>query len=173
VQLYQTILEVIDLRSFSNLWFWIALAVLWSSASHFILGVPYDMVLRARRHGGEAEADLHDMVRINTNRILHISSTAGIWIVAFGTFVLTILAVLGIYYGVEFAQAVLCLFLPLMVIAGMSVRAARRIAAEKPASETLFRRLTVLRFTIQTLGIVSILITSMWGMWVNLRVAGF
>ena len=67
---YQTLFEMIDMRSFSNLWFWIALAVMWSTASHWVLGVPFDMVLRARRHGGEAQADLEDIVRINVVRRL-------------------------------------------------------------------------------------------------------
>ncbi len=43
------IFDLIDMRSFSNLWYWIALAVTWSSTSHWVLGVPFDMVLRARR----------------------------------------------------------------------------------------------------------------------------
>ena len=34
---YQTVLELIDMRSFSSLWYWIGLAVLWSSASHWVL----------------------------------------------------------------------------------------------------------------------------------------
>ena len=68
---YQEIFEVIDMRSFSNLWFWIVLAVVWSSVSHWILGVPYDMVSRARRDsGGTAEADLEAIVRVNINRLL-------------------------------------------------------------------------------------------------------
>jgi hypothetical protein len=73
VNLHETIFELIDMRSFSNLWFWIALAVVWSTASHWVLGVPYDMVLRARRVDGLAEVDLEDMVRININRILYIT----------------------------------------------------------------------------------------------------
>ena len=48
---------------------WIALAVVWSSASHWVLGVPFDMVMRARRVGGQAEADLEDIARINVSRI--------------------------------------------------------------------------------------------------------
>ncbi|MGJ8597444.1 MAG: hypothetical protein ACSHW3_16395, partial [Sulfitobacter sp.] len=63
---YQTLFELIDMRSFSNLWFWIVLAVVWSTTSHYGLGVPYDMVLRAKRHGGQTEIDLEDLVRINT-----------------------------------------------------------------------------------------------------------
>jgi hypothetical protein len=46
------VFEVIDMRSFSNLWYWIALAVLWSSTSHWVLGVPFDMIQRARRRAG-------------------------------------------------------------------------------------------------------------------------
>ena len=43
---------------------WIVLAVAWSSASHWVLGVPFDMVMRARRQGGQAAADLEDLARI-------------------------------------------------------------------------------------------------------------
>lgn len=67
------VFEVIDMRSFSNLWFWIALAVMWSSASHWVLGVPFDMVGRAAKNGGQAESDLEDLVRINANRLLFIA----------------------------------------------------------------------------------------------------
>ena len=71
---YQTLFEMIDMRSFSNLWFWIALAVMWSTASHWVLGVPFDMVLRARRHGEEAQADLEDMVRHHLDPIASLNT---------------------------------------------------------------------------------------------------
>ena len=53
-----SVLSLIDTRSFTNLWFWIMLAVVWSGTTHFILGVPFDMVQRARRQGGAAQQDL-------------------------------------------------------------------------------------------------------------------
>ncbi|MCX8227854.1 MAG: component of SufBCD complex, partial [Sulfitobacter sp.] len=96
MDLYQTILEVIDMRSFSNLWFWIALAVVWSTASHWVLGVPYDMVLRARRQGEQAQIDLEDMVRINVNRLLYITQVSGTWILGFTCFFLTMLFTLAV-----------------------------------------------------------------------------
>jgi len=34
VDFLDLVTEVIDLRSFSNLWYWIVLAILWSSLSH-------------------------------------------------------------------------------------------------------------------------------------------
>ena len=89
----QLVFDLIDLRSFSNLWYWIALAVTWSTASHWVLGVPYDMVLRARRHGGQAETDLEDIVRINITRLLYIAREAGLILVTLGTFTLTTLAI--------------------------------------------------------------------------------
>ena len=89
VQWYQVIFELIDMRSFSNLWYWIALAVLWSSTSHWVVGVPFDMILRARRQGGQPQADLETMVRINVTRLLYIARTSGLWLVGFACFLLT------------------------------------------------------------------------------------
>ena len=83
---HQTLFELIDMRSFSNLWFWIALAVVWSTASHWVLGVPFDMVIRARKHGGQAEVDLEDMVRVNVNRLLYIGHVSGLWLLGLGCF---------------------------------------------------------------------------------------
>ena len=51
---FRAIFELIDMRSFSSLWFWILLAVTWSTASHWVIGVPYDLIQRARRTGPEA-----------------------------------------------------------------------------------------------------------------------
>jgi hypothetical protein len=51
VDFLDLVTEVIDLRSFSNLWYWIVLAILWSSLSHWTLGVPYHIVTRARLPG--------------------------------------------------------------------------------------------------------------------------
>lgn len=170
VDLYRTILEVIDLRSFSNLWFWIALAAIWSLASHWIIGVPYDLILRGRRHGGDADADVHALVRININRLLYIARVAGVWIVAFAMFILTALVMLAVWYRMEFAQAVLSLMLPMMVVGLLNLRMARRIEAEGTAGPALYRRLFRHRLSIQAIGMVTILVTSMWGMWTNLNV---
>jgi len=168
VDLYQKVFELIDMRSFSNLWYWIALAVLWSTTSHWVLGVPFDMVLRARRQGGgEAQRDLEDMVRINAGRILHIADTLGPWLLAFASFVLTSLAILGFLYWVEFAQAVFLLLFPLSLVALMSLRTARRIRAREAKGEELRRILMRHRFWTQVVGMISIFVTAMWGMAMN------
>ncbi|MDU8913120.1 component of SufBCD complex [Aestuariicoccus sp. MJ-SS9] len=165
---YETVFEVIDMRSFSNLWFWIALAVVWSSAAHWVLGVPFDMVTRARRKGGQATEDLHDMVRVNTTRILFIAAEAGVWIVALGSAFVTGLAVLGFYYGIELAQAVFLLAFPMSLVGLLSVTTARRIRREALEGAALWRRLWLHRVWTQVIGMVSIFVTSLWGMYQNL-----
>lgn len=161
------------MRSFSNLWYWIALAVVWSSASHFVLGVPYDVVQRARRQGGEAMVDFEDLVRININRILYIADVAGMFLLGFWAFVLTTLLVLAFWYGIEFAQAVVLIALPMTLVFAMTVRLARIIAAEGQGGEVLIRRIVRQRFWIQVIGMIAIFVTAMYGMYWNLAVVPF
>ncbi|OAN71156.1 component of SufBCD complex [Sulfitobacter sp. EhC04] len=164
---YQTLFELIDMRSFSNLWFWIVLAVTWSTASHWVLGVPYDMVLRARRQGDQAEVDLEDMVRINVNRLLFIAQVSGLWILGFACFGLTMLVLLGFVYGMEFAQAVFLLAFPLSLIGVLSLSTARLIQSEGATGERLRKRLARHRLYTQIIGMVSIFVTAIWGMYQN------
>jgi hypothetical protein len=168
VNLYQILLERIDMRSFSNLWYWIMLAVMWSSASHWVLGVPFDLITRARRQGGALQDDLETMVRINTERMLFIARTSGVWSVGFMFFLLTTLCVLASYYRVEFAQAVLLLLIPMTILGLLSLRTATMIEAGENTGDALYRRLNRHRMSTQALGMASIFVTSLFGMWVNL-----
>ncbi|MCX7889147.1 MAG: component of SufBCD complex [Rhodobacteraceae bacterium] len=164
------VFDLIDMRSFSNLWYWIALAVTWSMASHWVLGVPWDIVQRARRHGGEAEADLRDILRVNVRRHMMIGR-AGVALMVVASFVLTSLLMLGFVYGVEFAQAVFLILAPLTLVFWLSIRAARRIAATDCAPEAAYRQLARHRLAIQAIGMVSIFVTAFWGMLQNFNVS--
>jgi len=171
VDWYETVFEVIDMRSFSNLWYWIALAVLWSSVSHWVLGVPFDMIIRARRKtDGEAMSDLDDLVRVNVRRTLYIAETAGSWILLFGSAVFTALLLLAVFYDLEFAQAVILLAAPLGLLGGLSVWTSRKIQAEGDQGEALVRRLMKHRFLTQMIGVIAIFVTAMFGMYKNLYV---
>ena len=170
MSMYQVLFELIDMRSFSNLWYWIMLAVMWSSASHWVLGVPFDVISRARRHGGEMQHDLETLVRINTGRMLYIARTAGVWLVAFLFFLITVLMVLGAWYRIEFAQAVLFLLVPMSILSLLSLRTAGLIEAGENEGDALHRRLIRHRIGTQALGMVSIFVTSMFGMYANLYI---
>lgn len=161
---------MIDLRSFSNLWFWIALAVVWSSVSHWVLGVPYDMIQRARRVGGQAELDFEDIARVNVNRLLYIGRVSGLWILGFVCFALSGLAVLGFWYHVEFAQAVFLLGFPMSLVGLLNLSTARLIESEGARGELLQKRLMRCRLYTQLIGMVSIFITALWGMYQNMSI---
>lgn len=171
LNVFDMALEVIDLRSFSNLWYWIALAVLWSSVSHWVLGVPHDMIQRARREGGQVLADVEDLVRINVTRLLHLVDSGALVFVGLSGFWLSTLAVLAFYYDVEFAKALLLLIGPLALVLWVSVIESRRIAAGANQGDALLRRLTVHRRVVQVIGIISIAVTALYGTWLNISVS--
>lgn len=164
VSWYDLLTEMVDLRSFSNLWFWIALAVVWSTASHWVLGVPFDLIQRAERKGGQAEADLEDLVRIYVNRLLYISSISGLWLVAFTCFALTSLLLMGFVYGQQFAQAMFLIGFPLTIVSLFSLATARRIREEGATGARLRQLLHRQRIKTQVVGMVSIAVTVFWGM---------
>lgn len=156
------------MRSFSNLWYWISLAVLWSTASHWVLGVPYDLVHRAGRHGGQAQDDLEAIVRVNCNRMMSVSERSGLWLMLIVSAIVSSLVTLGFWYGIEFAQAVLLLMLPMVIVAFLSLRTAAYITQQSLSGNALRDRLARLRLIIQIIGMISIFITASWGMFYNL-----
>jgi hypothetical protein len=173
VDLYKTVFELIDLRSFSNLWYWIALAVMWSSASHWVLGVPFDMVTRARKGDPQGMADLEAMVAVNVRRLMYIAGVSGLWLIGLTSFMMTALVLLGFVYHVELAQAVLLLAAPMAIVGLHSLSTARKIADQGLTGKDLYRKLTRHRMGIQGIGMVSIFITALWGMWQNLQLGPY
>ncbi|UWQ17556.1 component of SufBCD complex [Jannaschia sp. M317] len=159
--------EVIDFRSFSNLWFWIALAALWSTASHWAVGVPFDTVRRAARGNAQALHDMEVLANIQARRLLFIADATGLISTALTFFTVTMLSLLAFLYWVEFAQAILLLFLPMMLVAWLNLRTARQIEGLDPID--LGNLLAAHRKQVQFVGVISIFVTSMFGMWVNLN----
>lgn len=166
---YESVFELIDMRSFSNLWFWIALAVLWSSISYWVLGVPWDMIQRARKEEtGQAVEDVVDLVRINVNRILHIIEESGLLITGFVCFALTVMFLLGFMFYNEFAQALFLLGFPTSLVGLLSISTARKIRRDEPLGEPLYKLLARHRVYTQIIGMVSIFVTAIWGMLQNM-----
>lgn len=161
----QAIFSVVSLHTFSNVWYWLAVAVTWSVASHWILGVPFDMVFRAKRHGGDAMDDLELIVAVNLRRMTPILDVAGLWMAGLGSFILSILFMVGFYYGFEFAQGVFLLGFPLSIATVMNFRLCRRFSQKLPQGELLTRTLIRTRFWIQVIAMLSIFLTSLYGMF--------
>lgn len=172
-----TIFDLIDMRSFSNLWYWIALAVTWSSTSHWVLGVPFDMVLRARRKGGQAAEDLVTITRVNVGRLMYIGREGGLVLAVLISFVLTSLALLGFWYRFEFAQAIFLLAFPLSIVGMKSLAAARaierRLEQGNSDADTVARMLARHRFWVQVIGMMAITVTAFYGMLQNFHMSVF
>lgn len=162
---FDLVTEVIDFRSFSNLWYWIVLAILWSTLSHWVLGIPYHLVQRARRGDEDSARDLHVLAEINTRRIVGFAEMSGTGMVAASSFVLTSLAVLGWIYRIEFAQAVILLLLPLILVSALTIHTSRVLRDSDFADLPI--RLRNHRFAVQGLGILFIFLTAFWGMYTN------
>jgi hypothetical protein len=160
--------EVIDLRSFSNLWYWIVLAILWSSLSHWTLGVPYHIVNRARRGDERARRDMEALARINGERILMVMDQSGAVMLGFSAFIATGLAVTGWLYRVEFCQALFLLLFPALLVGALTVATARKLRSEDYAN--VARRLRWHRMSVQALGVLFIFVTAFWGMYTNVTV---
>ncbi|WP_322892496.1 MULTISPECIES: hypothetical protein [unclassified Yoonia] len=162
------IFSQIDFRTFSNIWYWLAVAVTWASVSHWIIGVPFDMIYNARRHGGQAMQDLEQITAINLRRLLTLTGTPGLVLAAIAAFFITTAAMLGFGYRVEWAQGVVCLALPLIFVAALTLRTCRSLAAHEPTGDALIKALIRLRFWIQVIAMSAIFFTALLGMYINL-----
>ncbi|MFC7705137.1 component of SufBCD complex [Plastorhodobacter daqingensis] len=168
MSLYQHLYEVLDTRSFTTLWYWIALLAFWYLAGVRVLGIPYDMVLQARRDA-TAQAALAQMAALSVPRQIP-AGQAGVWATGFAALLLTMLFMLGFSYGLELAQALFFLALPMCLLALMRVRVARRIHERGLEDGALVKALMRHRGMVQLLGMISVFFTVLWGMWHSLTV---
>ncbi len=165
MDLFDTLLLLIDTDSFSSMWFWIVLAVFWSALSHFVMGVPFDLVQRAARNGGQAMDDLEALARINSARLLQFGGAAGVILTGVATTLLSFLFLLGFVYGAEVCQALFFLALPFTLVNLLAQRTARLVQTTDGRSHALIRRLRRHRVYTQGIGIVSIFMTAFWGIF--------
>lgn len=166
--LIDIITGLIDFRTFSNIWYWLAVMVTWAVATHWVIGVPFDMVVRARRQGGQAAQDLDILVAINLRRLLTLSGTPAVILVGIGAFVVTAAAMLGFVYGLELAQGLFCLAFPLVFVALLTWRSCQRLALDQQTGPALIRALVRLRFWIQLIAITALFCTALLGIYVML-----
>ncbi|MFQ1702750.1 component of SufBCD complex [Loktanella agnita] len=128
------------------------------------------MIYRARKEGGAAAHDLDQLVAINVRRLMQLSHIAGLWLSAFVAFILSSIAMMAFYYGSELAQGILLLMLPVTIVAVMNLRKSHQYELKQPTGKVLIKELLHLRLIIQSIGVVAIFFTAMYGMYFNLSV---
>ena len=148
------------------------IALMWAGLTRSALGVPHDLLARARRFGGQAQLDVEALARIHAERYVYYWSRGKLFQVAFLAFVVSGLCVLAGGFHFEFAQAVLFLLLPLAMIAANSVRGAQFIMAGHGQGEALHKLILRHRLFVQIIGFTFIFLTAIFGFVHNLT-AGF
>ncbi|WP_128253967.1 component of SufBCD complex [Falsirhodobacter deserti] len=170
MQWYELLLSPLSLRSFSSLWFWIALVAFWTLVNRRVMGVPFDRVLAAREGDAEAASEAEALARIEVRRRLRPSQGVRMVHVALAAFVGTALTLLALA-GLELAQALALMILPWLLIELLRQRLARRLDAEAPDATTLVDRLIWHRLGTQAIGGIAIFVTVLWGAWRNLSLS--
>ena len=164
MEILENLFRVIDIRSFGSIWFWIVVALFWSAVTQTIMGASYDLIVRARRSGGQALSDMQVLVEIQSRRITVLMDRVGHWVVAFVMGGLALTFMLAFAYRIELAQAIFTLLLPLSIIRLMSLRLAYNIQRKKLQGDLLIRALLRHRFWLQLLGVLTIFSAATWGM---------
>ena len=167
-------LDLMASRSFSSIWYWLALVAAWSASGRAVLGVPADVLARAKRAPDQEPGLLMlDWLSLNLPR-WRIEPREGLVLLGAAAFALGSLAVLGFVYGLEMAQALVLLALPFLILFGLRLRLARGLAplldaaregrtgAGEAAAEAL-RRIARHRWIAAVLSIVSVVVTVLWG----------
>ncbi len=158
------VLELLDARSFSSLWFWLVLVTIWWVAVSRVFGVPLSIVRRAFQGDGQAQRDMEDLVRIHARRLHGIGRSFGIWMVGVSFALLTGLGLIGFHFRVELAQALFLVVFPFALAVALDLMAAARIDLERPSGVYLqlyvWRQMNRIRF----IGLAAILISVIWGL---------
>ncbi|MEM1315092.1 MAG: hypothetical protein AAGI51_11085 [Pseudomonadota bacterium] len=155
-----------DTTTFLSVWYWALLAVFWATATHFTHGVPFDVMRRAQRFGGE-DLELFDrLARRLLDRIEEGVRRAAAWGIAGGAFVLAGLATAAVIGWAEWAQGLLAIAGPAAWMIFMSIREALSLREDliaaasapegPPSSERLLQVYFRRRWANQFIGTVSL-----------------
>jgi hypothetical protein len=116
--------------SFQSLWYWTLHVVVWTLACYRTLGVPHDMLLRARRRPEVAER-VDQLAHLACERVGGIYDSLGVPLSALTGFLLAGVFSLGFLAGIEAAQAAFAIMLPLAVITYSKLRLALAVRRKR------------------------------------------
>ena len=160
-----TILKLIDLQTFTSFWYWLVVIVTWSIAGNWLIGVPFDILMRARKCPPQELADLEAIVEINVRRIVWTSHLFGIAMVALIAFFLCMLATMSFVYRIELAQGLLMLCAPMTIVVMINFLLAFQLHAAPLQGRDLVRRLFVVRLWVQIVAMISLFLSAIYGMY--------
>ena len=183
-------ISFLNSRSFGTIWFWIVMVGMWSAVGRHVLGVPAEILLRARQanRAGRADGDevvtLLDWLSLTLPRWMP-GRGEGAVILGLSLFALSSLAILGFGYWLEMAQALTLLLTPFAALFWLRVWLARRLqpllgqaqSEARPLAQVagdIIGRMVTHRRLVSLLSVVSVAATALWGtLWMLMRPFGF
>lgn len=168
-------LDLMDARSFGSVWFWIVVILIWGGIGRAVLGVPTDVVNRARRDPtGEPGLALLDWLTLALPR-WQFGRREGAVVLGLAGFAISSLAVLGFGYGLELAQAATLLAVPLLLLFLLRLGLVRRLVpvmrgahdgsvAPDDAAQRVLRAIVIHRRVVFLLSLLAVGVTAFWGM---------
>lgn len=155
--------EVIGSRSFASIWYWIVYALLWTRATHWTLGVPYEDARNAVVLGGNHMVDFETQMEINTRKRVTVFKQHPVFAVGSVAFLLATVFMLGFWFNIQFMQAAFLLAFPLTVVTILSVRLATVLEEKGLKGPDLYRAYVIHRRIKQVIGSVAIFLSAFWG----------
>jgi hypothetical protein len=150
------VVDAFGISSFQSIWYWALSVIAWTIVTHRTLGVPYDMLLRARRVTAVSER-VDQLAHIHAGRIAGLYDSIGPGVALAGGFGLAVLYGIGFLEGVELAQAAFMLVFPLSAVAYSTLGLALAVRAHDFRGQALVRVLARRRFWHQVVAVVGML----------------
>ncbi|MGN7867856.1 hypothetical protein [Paracoccus sp. 22332] len=187
---FNSLIGFLDSRSFGTVWYWLVVIGTWSLTGRSVIGVPVEILSRARAALAEGKGDapvvLHllDWLSLVLPR-WRLGRREGACFLAATGFALSSLAIMGIGYDLELALASFLLLMPLAALFWMRIALARRLvplleAAEQgaqpipEAASQAVRRMVIHRRLVTVLSMAAVAVTALWGaLWSVIHPYGF
>lgn len=149
-------IDLLASARFDSLWYWVLHLTVWTVVCSRTLGVPNNMLLRAR-HDPDAAARVDLLAGIAAERVAGVADLGGPAIAAATGFALAGLAGLGFWSGIEVAQALFFLVAPLAAVGYSLVRLALWVRQSRVVGPRLVLALSWRRVCHQTIAILAVL----------------
>lgn len=158
--------NLIDFNSFSSFWYWAVVVIEWSVLTYFIHGVPFNTIMRSRKHA-QALEDMHGLFALYRRRFERsvpsdISMPLGV-----ASFFFAMLFVMGFGFAHEMSQALFGLLAPLVAVSVINLRRIKASHHYDIEGHRLRHFLLGTRRRIQTLGLFWVFVLSIWGTYQN------
>lgn len=163
-----SLFDMIDTRSFSNLWFWALLAITWTGLGQWVLSISQDLIARARAGDQDAAQEVYYVSHIMARRFVRGSEASFLALTAALSFALTVVAISGFVYDVELAQALFFLALPALIVLTLRFWVARAIIDGAASGEALYKLINRHRLHTYLIGALAIFTASLWGIYHNI-----